>query len=44
MTLITKIKVHSVEENILEIGVMEIETYIDEKNHNNIKIFNKLIC
>ena len=30
-----KIKVHFVEESILEIGVMDIETYPDEKNHNN---------
>lgn len=30
-----KIKVHFVEESILEIGIMKIETYLDEENHNN---------
>lgn len=36
-----KIKVHFVEESILEIGVMEIETYLDEENHNN-KIITRI--
>lgn len=36
-----KIKVHFVEKNILQIGVMEIETYLDEKDHKN-KIITKV--
>lgn len=36
-----KIKAHFVEESILEIGVMIIESFLDEKNHNN-KIITKV--
>ena len=30
-----KIKAHFIDESILDIGVMEIETYLDEENHKN---------
>ncbi len=36
-----KIKAHFVEESILEIGVMEIETYPDEEDHNT-KIITRI--
>ena len=39
-----KINAHYVEEDILEIGIIEIETYLDEENHNSeviTKIYDK---
>ena len=36
-----KINAHYVEEDILEIGVIEIETYLDEENHNS-KVVTKI--
>lgn len=36
-----KIKAHFIDKSILDIGVMEIETYLDEDNHNN-KIITKV--
>jgi predicted transcriptional regulator of viral defense system len=36
-----KIKAHFIDESILDIGVMEIETYLDEENHKN-KVITKI--
>lgn len=36
-----KINAHYVEEDILEIGIIEIETYLDEENHNS-KVVTKI--